>query len=374
MDVILQYQKAPQAVANFITLAQGTRTRIHPKSGAVIQSPMYVGEKFFRVINESTFKIAQTGSGTGDNSGGPGYTFKDEFDPTLTHVPYVLSMANSGPNTNGSQIFFTGNASASHLNNVHTVFGLVTSPASRSVIDAIHAAGNNGSSITSITFSRTDPAAVAFNEHAQNLPTVTCPAGELQVTRNVAATWRFKNPISTGILFRAFRSTTLQTNSWTDLTEGMPTHIGIGSSSTSPQFSSIDLDTASAPSAFYNLSVSHHPNSYAPSTLSNRSLEIGLGQGVISYAFNGEASGGIATYYPYQGDSFSFGFNALEFQSGAHAFSCTVENVGINPRYLLIKNGCDSATETTLFGRHSTSSYGFFGWSDFDRGDSAISR
>ena len=106
----LQYTKAPQAVANFITLSQGTRKRLNVATGVVTNAPFYIGEKFFRVINDSTFKIAQTGSGNGTNAGGgPGYTFRDEFDPTLTHVPYVLSMANSGPNSNGSQIFFTGN-------------------------------------------------------------------------------------------------------------------------------------------------------------------------------------------------------------------------------------------------------------------------
>ena len=161
--VELQHQKAPQAVANFITMAEATRTRIHPITGAVIRSPLYIGEKFFRVVNDANFKIAQTGSGTGTNSGGPGFTFRDEFDPTLTHVPYVLSMANSGPNTNGSQIFFTGNSSPHHLDNVHTIFGLIPDPASRTVIDAIIAAGSGGSTITGLTFSRTDAAAVAFN-------------------------------------------------------------------------------------------------------------------------------------------------------------------------------------------------------------------
>jgi peptidyl-prolyl cis-trans isomerase A (cyclophilin A) len=374
ITVALQYEKSPLAVANFITLAQGTRARIHPTSGAVIQSPMYLGEKFFRVVNTDTFKIIQTGSGTGSNNGGPGFTFKDELDPSLSHVPYVLSMANSGANTNGSQIFFTGNASATHLDGVHTIFGLVTDAASRNVIDAIHLAGENVTTITGITFSRTDPAALAFQEHAQNLPTVIRPAGNLEVTRNVSAMWNFNTPITTGDVLRAYRSITLGINSWTDLTNGSPLHIGIGSPLSPPQFSSVTLDNASLPSAFYHLSVARHPGSVTPSSLNGRVFEIETTAGAFRYSFNSQGNGGTGTYFPYQGDPFSFPFGLLEFRSGAHEFSCTVENGLEYPRYLLIKNGCDLADNTIIFGRHSTYSYEVTGWQPFDVGESAMTR
>ena len=109
--------KAPRTVANFEKLAmQG----------------FYNGLKFHRVIPD--FMI-QTGCPQGDGRGGPGYTFADEFDPGLRHDgPGVLSMANAGPNTNGSQFFIT-HVATPWLDGKHSVFGRVTE--GQDVVDAI---------------------------------------------------------------------------------------------------------------------------------------------------------------------------------------------------------------------------------------------
>ncbi len=374
ITVELQYQKAPQAVANFITLAEGTRARIHPTSGAVMRAPMYVGEKFFRVLNDPGFKIAQTGSGTGTNGGGPGFTFKDEFDPTLTHTPYVLSMANSGPNTNGSQIFFTGNVSIPGLDNVHTVFGLVKDSASHLAIDAIHAAGDNGSTITGISFTRTDSAALAFNEHAQGLPLITQPAGNLSVNRGVAATWNFSQAIGPGTVLRAFRSYNL--SDWSDLQNGGTLHVGIGSPEAQPAYSSITLDDAQAPKAFYNLSVAQHPGSVSPSNLNGHTVGIATGKEVLYYDFYQNGSGGVM-YRSLSGDPpyEQYLFQTLSFQSGAHDFTLQVQHTNFTPQALLIKIGCDSANSelTEISGRNSTSS--FQGdWLPYGSGDALIWR
>ncbi len=293
VSVALQYATAPQAVANFITLAEATRTRIHPLTSAVIRSPLYIGEKFFRVINDPGFKIAQTGSGTGTNSGGPGFTFRDEFDPTLTHVPYVLSMANSGPTSNGSQIFFTGNVSIPSLNNVHTIFGLITDPASRAVIDSILAAGNDGSTITGLTFSRTDAAAIAFNEQAQNLPVVTGVAGHLAVTLGVRTQYLLDSPLPPGSTLQAFRSPDLQT--WTKLGE---IYQGTGTSGfNSITFNSITFDSATLPRAFYQIPLVTYPDALAPASLANRTLVMGMfGSQTMTFQFNALGTGGTATY------------------------------------------------------------------------------
>ena len=96
VEVALQYDKAPQAVANFITLAEGSRPWVDPITGRIRTEPFYNGIKIHRTSNTSSFKFAQGGSPKGDGSDGPGYTFKDEFTSPLTHVPYVLSMANAG--------------------------------------------------------------------------------------------------------------------------------------------------------------------------------------------------------------------------------------------------------------------------------------
>ena len=113
--------QAPKAVANFIGLAQGTKDWTDPESKKVQQhKPFYDGTTFHRVIPE--FMI-QGGDPMGTGMGDPGYQFEDEFDPNLNFdVPGRLAMANSGPNTNGSQFFITEKAYDS-LNQHYTIFG-----------------------------------------------------------------------------------------------------------------------------------------------------------------------------------------------------------------------------------------------------------
>ncbi len=117
--------KAPMTVANFVGLARGLKPFRNPKTGEVEKRPFYDGIIFHRVI--PNFMI-QTGDPLGQGTGGPGYTFADEFDPSLVHdQPGTLSMANAGPATNGSQIFITERPTP-HLDQArpgrgHTVFG-----------------------------------------------------------------------------------------------------------------------------------------------------------------------------------------------------------------------------------------------------------
>lgn len=119
MVVQLFYKKVPLTVANFVALAEGT----HPQLADSLKGkPYYNGTVFHRVIDQ--FMI-QGGDPTATGMGGPGYKFGDEFDETLKHdKPGVLSMANSGPATNGSQFFIT-EVPTPHLDNRHAVFGQV---------------------------------------------------------------------------------------------------------------------------------------------------------------------------------------------------------------------------------------------------------
>jgi peptidyl-prolyl cis-trans isomerase A (cyclophilin A) len=120
--VRLLESEAPSTVANFVGLVEGTKEWSDPKSGQKVKRPYYDGLIFHRVIAD--FMI-QGGDPLGTGTGGPGYKFADEFHPKARHSKAgILSMANAGPNTNGSQFFITL-APTGWLDNKHTVFGEV---------------------------------------------------------------------------------------------------------------------------------------------------------------------------------------------------------------------------------------------------------
>jgi peptidyl-prolyl cis-trans isomerase A (cyclophilin A) len=122
MVVHLFEKETPKTVANFIGLAEGTLEFTDPKTGQKTKRPFFDGLTFHRVI--PNFMI-QGGCPLGTGTGGPGYRFADEFHPSLRHDKAgKLSMANAGPNTNGSQFFVTV-AATPWLDNKHTVFGEV---------------------------------------------------------------------------------------------------------------------------------------------------------------------------------------------------------------------------------------------------------
>lgn len=134
--VKLNYKEVPTTVANFVTLAEGKNNFVKVEYKG---KPFYNGTIFHRVIDG--FMI-QGGDPTGTGMGDPGYRFEDEFVPSLRHSKKgILSMANSGPNTNGSQFFIT-QVPTPHLDGRHTVFGETVK--GEEVIDAIAKAPRNG--------------------------------------------------------------------------------------------------------------------------------------------------------------------------------------------------------------------------------------
>lgn len=165
--VELFYKKAPLTVTNFVGLVEGTIKSNKPEG-----TPFYDGLKFHRVIKD--FMI-QGGDPQGTGRGGPGYKFSDEFDPSLRHDgPGILSMANSGPNTNGSQFFITHKATP-WLDNKHSVFGKVVS--GQEVVNTI-AKDDVMKTVRILRIGKEAESFKADQEHFDNLETVASNAAE----------------------------------------------------------------------------------------------------------------------------------------------------------------------------------------------------
>ena len=148
--VNLEFEKTPGTVGNFVALAEGNLENTARPQG----KPYYDGLKFHRVIADF---MVQGGCPMGTGTGNPGYSFNDEFHPELKHdKPGILSMANSGPATNGSQFFIT-HVETPWLDNKHTVFGNVIE--GQDIVDAIQ----QNDTLTSLEIVRVGENAEKFN-------------------------------------------------------------------------------------------------------------------------------------------------------------------------------------------------------------------
>tara|TARA_B100000767_G_scaffold252096_1_gene255633 strand:- start:1299 stop:2234 length:936 start_codon:yes stop_codon:yes gene_type:complete len=146
----LEFEKTPATVGNFVALCEGEMENTSKDLG----DPYYNNMKFHRVINDF---MVQGGCPSGTGSGNPGYKFDDEFHPDLKHdKPGILSMANAGPGTNGSQFFIT-HVPTAWLDNKHTVFGSVSEG-----IDVVNSI-EQGDEIIAIKILRVGDLASAFN-------------------------------------------------------------------------------------------------------------------------------------------------------------------------------------------------------------------
>ncbi len=285
--ITLEYVKTPAAAANFIGLATGRRGWVDRLTGAIRSDGFYNGVTFHRVI--AGF-MSQTGSRAGDGTDGPGYSFKNEIDATLTHnAAYVVAMANSGKDTNGSQYYITAAAQPS-LDGGYTVFGHVT--AGQAVCNAINATPTNASDrpLTAITITGITvygPSYAAFNLAQPLLPKVV-DASPLPKKTGAAYALGYEHRAYSE--YFGFHSGDFAT--WTKFASGYYAN-------TAPAAGDLDLTSfATGNRHFFRYGRADYTtcaNLFVPTTVAGKSLHFSIPLGG-TLAVNGTATGGTWTF------------------------------------------------------------------------------
>ncbi len=283
----LDFTNAPRTVANFIGLATGQRPWLDLPSGRARTNAFYNGLTFHRVI--AGFMV-QGGSPNGLGTDGPGYAFTDEFSPGLVFDSFgVLAMANSGPNSDGSQFFVTV-APFTSGNNVYAIFGRLTSGSN--VVYAINhvATDVNDKPQTTVTLQqvsirRLGTAALAFDPNAQGLPLVTNLL--LRISNNTSqVALTFTNRLYGDN--RLYTSTNLA--AWTSQSLGIET---------TASFTNRLQATNDTARKFFRLAqIQYTSSTFAPKTVYGKTLALVFTNGITGTATTGfdSAGGGSFTW------------------------------------------------------------------------------
>lgn len=367
----LDHVNSPGTVANFVGLATGARPHVDPRTGAVVGGkPFYNGLIFHRVI--SNFMI-QGGCPLGIGSAGPGYEIRDELANGLSHdQPYVLSMANAGPNTGGSQFFITVEPRL-YLDGRHSIFGKVT--AGTTVVDAINTVPTNPATdkpladvvIQSVAIRRVGAAANAFDIHAQNLPLCLSPAGSLGTAPASPVVWFFTTPPAPGSIFSGYQSGDL--TNWSKVGE-------IFRQPFSPPYSSVTIEDIAGDRGFFHLAEirypgAHHTASSLPE-LANRVLTLQNSNETFIFQFDSSGISGNGTrILGIFGTPFFFTFptwapNLTFYDPRPYGFEMIFVTNGFGN--LRIAAGYDSATPIQQSGRHLLLQLGPTGWNEVGQG------
>lgn len=351
--VDLYPDKSPVTVTHFVDLAEGRRTWVDPVTGSVRIGAFYEGRGVHRVVSTSTERYFETGAVT-TASADPGYGFLDEFHPQADHQPYVLAMGNDGPNTNGTRIQITGSLAMPHRNGKHAVFGRVREGTGRSVVDAILAAGVNGTSVQSVAIRGKEPWEAMLEESQSQLPVVSGVNGKLNVTRGVASELVF--PQQPNSVFTAWSSSDLA--GWT------PHVRRFCDGSVSSPIPSAILDDATAASRFYNLAVVDYPGLPQPagfSSLAGKRVTI-HGDAIATIVYHFDHTGRSGHFenllspggMPFFSGSFSLDDSfPLKPTPWSLQFRVNTPGFGGSP-WQLVKLGWDSGTIQSASGRHAT--------------------
>lgn len=366
----LNAKDAPRTVANFITLAEGTRAWLDERSGTVVTDrPFYDGLAFHRVVDREGFRIAQAGSRKGDGTDGPGYTLPEESDPLLPAAyhhdqPYLLSMANAGPNSNGSQFFLTGCAIPS-LDGKHTIFGAVVS--GRDVVDELldTAADENDHPrvpvvIRRVTVRRVGREARDFDPLRITLPSVTAPGFRASVTPGESATLSFPQPARS--LLRVWDSDD-GGRTWEDAGRR---YLGpVDRDLNAVKLDLPPIDEASGPFQFRPSLVSYPEDALAPSSVAGFQLHVGNESGDYFFQFDGDPSYLLITP---SGESRMGSIRQFLYEAEGYGATLIVD-LGDDGSFRF-RLAPDSRMRGVLSGRHTGEFYNFLiGWTPFEEND-----
>ncbi len=358
----LRHEDSPKAVANFIGLAEGSRPWIDPATGAVRDGvSYYAGVRFHRVVGGF---MNQTGSRNGLGNDGPGYVFKDEVANGLSHDSGgILSMANSGKNTNGAQFFVTA-ASATHLDGKHTIFGFVTSGIG--VVNAINGVPKSLNSdselsvpvtpiiLNSVVIRRVGPEAEAFDIDAQGLPEVSEVGGGLVVEPGVAATFVRGVVQPDRSIFVWYRSGDLK--SWSKSGQVYEDWRSVGSGVAT-------LDDAADSRAFYHLSeVKYTDGVIGPDDTRSHNLTVVWSGGTLNFQMDATGFSGIGSY---NGGAFEI-LDAWLDESGPYRTTWIIETDDFG--YLAVLGDLSERNGNTTTGTEELFQYGAFGWQSLGSG------
>jgi peptidyl-prolyl cis-trans isomerase A (cyclophilin A) len=289
----LNFEETPRTVANFVSLAEGTRQWVDERDGQLSTisppQPFYDNTIFHRVVQEEGFKIIQGGSKRGDGTDGPGYEFPDEMNVNTPatyrfNQPYRLAMANSGPNTNGSQFFLTGEAMEG-LEGKHTVFGKVVS--GQQVVQAILESAVDANErpledivVEKISIRRIGEAARQFKTGAMKLPTLSVPQFGREEAPSPENTERFIFNQGQRSELLAFASIAEDVSDWQKLESRWH-----AASPYTVRYYDVTYPTDSPVTGFRPVLAKYHTDALTPMTLKGWTLSMENAEGVYLFSF-----------------------------------------------------------------------------------------
>lgn len=355
----LNFKQTPRTVASFVSLAEGTRQWVDERNGALSTlkpaQPFYSGITFHRVINQQGFKIIQAGSKRGDGTDGPGYEFPDEMNVNLPDTyrfdqPYYLAMANSGPNSNGSQFFITGEAIPG-LEGKHTVFGKVVS--GQSVIEAILGTSVDVNdrpvddvTIQTITIRRTNKEAQKFKPSSLKLPTLSVPSFTTTVAPSPAYTNRYSLSQGQRSELLVYATIDPAKNTWQKLNSrwyAAPASI--------PKYYDITYPEGNPITGFRPIIVKYNTDAVSPGTLLGCKLSLENNEG--AYLFSFPTVGAMSYTFTPVGSAIpqngTITSNSLEFQLSPH--HATVAFELDQQKIIYLQLGFDRKVKNNLYGR-----------------------